>query len=619
MYRIVLLLVFLVPYDLICMNEVLAQKQSKPQLVNLREAGKAYVIEEELEILEDKSAQLTFSEVLKLDSLFKPSRQQPNFGPSASAVWCKIRIMNHTKEEWYLEVGTPFLQEVSLYQELSGNMYRHVQLSSDWDFNQRPIKTNLFVIPLKASTELEQTYYLRFRSNFILNFPLRVATLPQVYEENFNTHITFGLYFGLLLALILYNLFVWITIRDRTYLYYVVFLFANGMYVLYTSGYGLAYFYPHQPWLNQPNYYAATAQIFGILLTHSFLLVRQYIPRLRWLSWIILLLAACTIGLTISGRPLPGFEISVLNVILIAPYVYIMGISVYRKGFKPALFYIIAFTMVNTGVLIYCLQNLLIIPFNSFTGNAFMIGSALEAVVLSFALAHKLHTFKKQKEHAQARALEQSTAFSRQLIQTQERERKRIAAELHDSIGQSLGLIKNRLLLLQQTKQVILPTRMDELTELVGQTLQEVRSISHALRPPQLDLLGLSKAIGNLVEETASASEIQFYEDIDNVNGMFSKEAEMNLYRIIQECLSNMIRHSDATEGKVLLVKKEKHLILVIEDNGKGMLSAASDKGQAGSGLPGIRERLHFLGGILKIKNAVPQGALLHIIIPIQQ
>ena len=617
MYRTVILASLLLT---ICLLRTFAQAHGyiSPLQIDLGETDRAYPIGQQLEVFEDKSAHLSFQEILMRDSLFKPSRQhQPNFGLSTSAVWCRLSVINKTSQEWYLEVGTPYLQEVTLYQQLPDNQIREVRVSSDIDFTRRPIQSNMFVLPLKAPYNVEQRYYLRVRSNFILHFPLRIATLQRVYEDNVNNYIVMGIYFGLLLTLILYNLFVYIVIKDQTYLYYIGFLMANGLYVGYTSGFGLAYLYPHQPWLNQSNYYGAAAQIFGVLFTHSFLQVRQHVPGLRWLSWIILLVVAGVLTFTAAGQTLWGFRLLVFNVMFVIPYVYIMGISVYRKGFKPAIFYMLAFTIVNTGVLIYCLQNLVILPQNAFTGNAYMLGSALEVVVLSFALAYKLNTFKKEKERAQIKALTQAAAFSQQLIATQEHERKRIAAELHDSVGQSLGLLKNRLLLLQQKRQTVLPANMEEMIQSVGQTIQEVRNISYALRPVQLDLQGLTTAIKNLVEETASASDIQFYEEIDNIDSLFSKEGEMNLYRIVQECLSNMVRHAQATEGKILVVKDAFQLVIRIEDNGKGIAASGPVTGRSGSGLPGIRERLHMLKGMLEISEASPYGTILLITIPI--
>jgi signal transduction histidine kinase len=617
MNRLIRFLVYLLFALLLWPADV--QAQARAQLVNLTQKANEYSIGEQLEIFEDTSAELTLQDIQQLDSLFKPGRQKrPNFGLSTSAIWCKLRVSNQTNKEWYLEVGTPYLHEVSLYQMLPGKKFRKVQVSSAQDFTRRPVQSNLFILPLHAPAHREQIYYLRVRSHFILDFPLRIATLQRVYEDNLHIYIRMGLYFGLLLTLIVYNLFVYIAIRDHTYLYYIAFLVANGLYVAYTSGFGLAYLYPHQPWLNQSNYYGAAAQLLGVVFTHSFLQIRKHVPELRLVSWIIVSLSLCVVAFSLAGQVHIGFRLLVVNVILISLYVYVMGIALYRKGFKPALYYMLAFTVVNTGVLIYCLQNLMILPQNNFTGNAYMIGSSLEAIVLSFALASKLNTFKEEKEQAQLKAIEQATAFSRQLIHTQEQERKRIAAELHDSVGQSLSLIKNRLLLLQESRQAVLPATMQDLTQSVGQTLQEVRTISYALRPVQLELLGFTRAIKHLIEETASASNIHFYEDVDNVDDLFAADAEINLYRILQECLSNMVRHAQATAAKVLLSKSSSHVILQIQDNGVGINATPSKPGTISSGLPGIRERLQLLSGTLELTQATPQGTLIYITIPIK-
>jgi signal transduction histidine kinase/ligand-binding sensor domain-containing protein len=210
-----------------------------------------------------------------------------------------------------------------------------------------------------------------------------------------------------------------------------------------------------------------------------------------------------------------------------------------------------------------------------------------------------------QLEHRQAA----QQAFARQLIESQEAERQRIAAELHDSLGQNLLVIKNRAMLNALT----LPdeqsrTQFTEMSDAVAQTLEEVRAISHDLRPPHLDQLGLRTALVAMIEKVAASSTIQFTHEIDELEGVFTPGDEIMLYRIVQECLNNILKHSGATRAEINLSVNGKQFALTVRDNGRGF--APGPNGRAGLGLQGIAERARILGGAHTIQTAPGQGTV---------
>lgn len=210
--------------------------------------------------------------------------------------------------------------------------------------------------------------------------------------------------------------------------------------------------------------------------------------------------------------------------------------------------------------------------------------------------------------------------FSRQLIASQEAERKRIASELHDCLGQNLLIIKNRALLGLVPQALPDGTReqLDAISAASSQAIEEVREIAYNLRPYQIDRLGLTRSIESMVKKVAIASEIQFTLDVAELNGIFSKDSEINFFRIVQECLNNIVKHSGATEAKVTVKRSDQIVLLRIEDNGKGFAAeqnAASESGQQGFGLVGLAERVRILGGIHNLKSAPGQGTVISITI----
>jgi signal transduction histidine kinase len=312
------------------------------------------------------------------------------------------------------------------------------------------------------------------------------------------------------------------------------------------------------------------------------------------------------------GYSFIGFKVLMLEVVFMVPYVLLMGIKSWKAGIKVGRFYILGFGSFVVCDFIFILKENGVVPVNLFTEYSLLFGSSMEAIVLSFALAYKLNTFKKEKEQTQAMALAKANEFSKQLIKSQEDERKRIAAELHDSVGQSLSVIKNRTVLLQ--KDPSKPASIDEIGDIVTQTIEEVRNISYGLRPYQLDLLGLRQAIITLIEEVSDSTVISFSNEIDLVDGLLTKEAEINVYRIVQECLNNIVKHSEATEASITLQKKGQFIELLIEDNGKGLKETSVGKG---FGLIGIKERANILHGEVAIQNMAPSGTSISILIPL--
>jgi ligand-binding sensor domain-containing protein/signal transduction histidine kinase len=215
-------------------------------------------------------------------------------------------------------------------------------------------------------------------------------------------------------------------------------------------------------------------------------------------------------------------------------------------------------------------------------------------------------TLLKQSHRAQER-------FSRQLIESQESERKRIANELHDSLGQSLIIIKNRTLMSLTTPdnhhRAI--QQMGEISDAASQAINELKEIAHNLRPYQMDYLGLTASLKAMIGQAANSTPIHFTSLIDELDGVLSEEASIGIYRIVQESLNNIIKHSRATAAHIEISKVSGLIRITIQDNGRGFitgLSAASESQVQGFGLKGIAERAKILGAKLHIKSANGKG-----------
>ncbi len=243
--------------------------------------------------------------------------------------------------------------------------------------------------------------------------------------------------------------------------------------------------------------------------------------------------------------------------------------------------------------------------------------AALVALVAAALIALAVRYRLSQLQHAQA----MQKAFSQQLIASQENERQRIASELHDSLGQRLVVINNLALFAMRSQGKSTsdePNALEEISAETALAMQETREISYNLRPFQLDRLGLTKAVEAVARTISSASGIRITSKLDNIDDAFPKDLRINFYRIVQESLNNVMKHSGATEAEVRAIRDERRIILSIRDNGLGFNPAFnSPKGsKSGFGLTGMAERANLLRGEFRVRSAPGQGTVMTVEFP---
>jgi signal transduction histidine kinase/ligand-binding sensor domain-containing protein len=213
-------------------------------------------------------------------------------------------------------------------------------------------------------------------------------------------------------------------------------------------------------------------------------------------------------------------------------------------------------------------------------------------------------------------------AFSQQLLASQEAERQRIAAELHDSLGQSLLIIKNRAVIALSSfpDQVSAKDQLEEISAGASQAVDEVREISYNLRSYQLDRFGLTKTLQALCMRASKISGIQFTADVQTIDDLFSKDTESSIYRIVQEAVNNIIKHSQAQEAGLAVFQRDGELHMRIHDNGQGFQPAQSNPAEpklGGFGLIGMSERVRMLKGTCNIMSAPGKGTAITIRFPV--
>jgi signal transduction histidine kinase len=240
-------------------------------------------------------------------------------------------------------------------------------------------------------------------------------------------------------------------------------------------------------------------------------------------------------------------------------------------------------------------------------GSAF--GLMVETGMITAAFARKASLFKKEKEKLTIAILEKEKQVADQLIQMQEDERQRLGRDLHDSIGGMLAslYIKTETIADQYPK-----GPMEEFKQLIQQSIQEARSLSHNLTPHYLEENGLEKVVRLQLELLAQKYSINF-NFYFQVTTPLPKSLQLILYRISNELLQNIVKHSQASEALLSISEQDGKLELIAEDNGKGIEPLSNS---TGIGLKNIRDRVDYLRGTLELETN-STGTTLTISIPL--
>ncbi len=237
------------------------------------------------------------------------------------------------------------------------------------------------------------------------------------------------------------------------------------------------------------------------------------------------------------------------------------------------------------------------------------------AALFFIGLTYSVFKFRLNQVEKARKAQEE---FSRKLLASQEQERQRIAAELHDSLGQSLLIIKNRIALAQTDidEKETVEEQLAELSDSAASAIEECREIAYNLRPFQISRFGLSKTLYGIFMRINDVTDINAAAEIDDIDKLLTDEAQINVFRIVQECVNNIIKHSHASEALLAVKQNDGEIILLIEDNGRGF--EPNEKPTiinkiGGFGLIGIAERVKMLDGSYEIDSTEGKGTSIRI------
>ena len=587
-------------------------------IININETKNFYGIGTSTSVLEDETAILTIQQILTQQyqaKFIRSNRKIPNIGITDAALWCKLKIINNSNEECYLELFDAAPDSITVYETTNSDSIKITNGGNYVSFKKREVDANNYMFRLCGRADSEKTYYIRLRNSRGTQFSASVGTLKGVLENQHVIDFCQGIYFGIMLLMVLYNLCIYFSLHDRSYLYYVIYGTFMTLMNACLTGYAFEYLWPTNPSLNRyEDLVTASLGISGIVFATNFLQTKKYYPKMhKMLVSFSGVFVFCTLLILTQHFLLASTIVETGGFALII-FLFITAVTLLKKGYKPAKFFLYAWSILLLCVCVYILKDFDLIPYNTFTIYSLQIGSSLEAVLLSFALADKINISKKEKwkiqELHRAELLNNKLEIKQQTLQF-------IGREIHDNIGQKLTLAAinaQRMELANIDPDTI--RQLKGITKILNDSLEELRDLSRSLADSRSENYTFTQLL-TLEAERINATGIckVILEVSDRVITM-NVTAKNFLLRIIQEFIQNSLKHSRCKKISVTLDHNESGLTIMISDDGKGFDPQSINS--EGIGLNNMDRRMKIIGGTFDLQSQPGVGTILNLYIPFE-
>ncbi len=379
--------------------------------VVLQEDKQQYLLGLHLDILEDTDKKWTITEITspEISSKFVPSRQEkPNFGFTDSAYWVRFHLKNEAEArmKWLLLFSYAHMDHISLYRPTPSGKHTQKKAGDLLPFSHKEIKHRYFLFNLPITKNRTHTYFLRIESKGPVQVPLYVLSQEAFLQQDRKEQIVLGLYFGLITALILYNLFLFFSIKEWSYLLYVISMAVIATAQMSYNGLAFEYVWPHSPWwTNRSVQFFMCASSFGaVWFTLSFLPTKKNTPKLHGILLFLMGISLLGMVLAVFADYSVSMPLAMLLVVVFGIVLTVAGIVFQRKGYRPVRYYLIAWSMYSCGIVLIVFRTVGILPNVFFTEYGVQIGSVLAVILLSLALADQINILGMEKKQIQASA-----------------------------------------------------------------------------------------------------------------------------------------------------------------------------------------------------------------------
>jgi signal transduction histidine kinase/class 3 adenylate cyclase/CheY-like chemotaxis protein len=631
--------------------------------VHLRPNIDAYSLGQEIEILEDPGGSLSFDQIRNRPEEFYPSTTDtPNFAFSSSAFWIHFRLHNPMILErlFLLEIGHPNIDFIQVYLPRMDHSWQKIDSGRRLPFADREIKHRNFIFNLHIPPGVTRDYYLRVKSSSAYYLPLHLLSDQAFARKDHEAQLGFGFYYGLIFVMIFYNLVLWLSVRDRNYLYYVLTLFfLHLLFQATNNGLAYEYFWPKAVWWNNHclGFFLALSVFWTITFCQNFLQLKINVPRLNWLLNIF---RGVALGLSVFNLTPDetftswlsiywGSKIAISATLLI----WTSGFLAWRRGYQAARYFLIAWSSLVLGALITGFTAFGLLPTSFWTTYALQIGTGIEVVLLSMALGDRLRVDQLKILEAQSARLQQEQLAKQSQERMVERLKKldRLKDEFLANISHELRTPLNGIIGISES---MLDGATGEMSREQKYNLSLVISSGRRLFHLVNDLIDFSQLkhkeiqlnlkpvwMREIVEVVLKLSKpLVGQKDLVLVNNIPEDAPpvmadEDRIQQILHNLVSNAIKFTTSGKVEISAHTTRKNLEITVSDTGPGIHeawherifesfeqadgSATREHGGSGLGLAISRQLVELHGGRIRVDSAPGKGAHFHFLLPLAE
>ncbi len=533
---------------------------------------------------------------------------EPHLGIVEDDFWFSLLVKNTSEKEqrFILELQHSHLVSVSFFESVKGKFEERGTMGMFHPFNSRPVKHRHFVLPITCqSGELIQVL-VRIDHVNSLSAPFYLWDENSFHQRDYELNLSFGFFFGILFFCSLFALFCFFMVRQTVFLWYFCYVATAFLYLFYDIGAAFQFLYPNITHIDGPLGIQLPVLMFIFLIrfSQSFLKTKENHKRIHLTLNILILFFISTI--LIVHQFLFDLGLWFLPSLFLVMFIGLLtliytGIVSLRKNTTSAILYLAATGSVISSGLYHILAQSLGLLSPEF--NPLFIGILVEVAFLSSALILQYGEVQRERSRLKNELVEQQNRMFQQYIEGIEKERNRIASDLHDNIGSKLSHIK----------QTYFTKETEEGTQRIASLIEDVRTLSHDLAPTIAKVSGLMPLVEKLIVEARASSSIDIKLQTFGFKEILPVESVVQVYRIIQESLNNITLHSKAKRADIQFFGYDKELVVTIEDDGVGFDPTA----QSGFGINSMRTRVALLKGKIEINSRPGKGCMIVVQVPL--
>lgn len=563
----------------------------------------------------------------KLNDFFTPVKgKMLNAGYSTSAHWLRFQLHNpgSQRKNLVVEIAGPYINELQFFEQTGSGINTYPIRGMDEPITDWRLTNGSFSFTLDLPPNSTHTYYLKARNNVAsLRVPLRLWSASAYSNYAQRSHTFNGLFMGIMLLIIFFAVVIFVLLRERLYFMYTLYVTFLLLFMANNKGFLFQTLWPNHPEFNDTA--TVCVSIITMLMLNRFsqiyLAMQKEWPRLNKVVNVFNILL---FGIIVFWFLEPQNSIFRQNLIFLYIGVPIACILIYifvsisgvLKRQRDPLFYLLALSPILLMTLAIGLRNVNLLPHFDIFEYRIPISFTTEAIIFTFALAYRFKLISDEQERLLLELNASQKQRFRNVIEAVERERKRIAIDLHDGLGQLLSTVKLNVSALEDQIQPEDEQIYDTALNLLDEACTEVREISHNMMPSTLIRMGFLPALKESAAQINKSGKIQVSIHAETYQAYPDESRDVALYRACQELLNNVIKYSGANEVIIKLVQTDSRLFISIKDDGKGFDTELLHS-STGIGWSNIYSRIGMLNGNVEVHSILNEGTTVKIDVPV--